>query len=72
MDRIEMARSLEAALHDAELLLLLVKHTEFLNFDPNEIAARTNARLVMDCVNGWNAESWKMAGFQVYRLGVNK
>ena len=69
---IEMASSLEAALQDAELLLLLVKHTEFLKYDPNGIASKTNARLVVDCVNGWERESWNAAGFEMVRLGVNQ
>ena len=69
---INMAFSLEAALQEAGLLLLLVRHTEFLKYDPNEIASKTNARLVVDCVNGWDPDSWSAAGFQVFRLGVNK
>jgi UDP-N-acetyl-D-mannosaminuronic acid dehydrogenase len=72
MNGISMASSLEAAMEDADLLLLLVKHTEFLNLDPNAIAARTKARRAVDCVNGWDAGAWQQAGFQVFRLGVNK
>jgi UDP-N-acetyl-D-mannosaminuronic acid dehydrogenase len=69
---IHMAVSLEAALEEADLLLLLVRHTEFLNFDPHKIASMTPARLTVDCVNGWDAGSWSQAGFQVFRLGANK
>ena len=69
---IQTAATLEATLKDAELLLLLVRHSEFLKFDPGEIASKTNARLVVDCVNGWDAKAWKNAGYQVFRLGVNK
>jgi UDP-N-acetyl-D-mannosaminuronic acid dehydrogenase len=72
MNGIHMAQSLEATLQDADLLLLLVRHTEFLSLDPNAISAMTPARLVVDCVNGWDAGAWKQAGFQVFRLGVNK
>jgi UDPglucose 6-dehydrogenase len=72
MNGIHMAPSLEAALQEAGLLLLLVRHTEFLNFDPNSIASKTPARLVVDCVNGWDAGLWSKAGFQVFRLGANK
>jgi UDP-N-acetyl-D-mannosaminuronic acid dehydrogenase len=72
IDGITMARSLEDALQEADLLLLLVKHTEFLNLDPATVTAATNARLVVDCVNGWDARSWTKAGFQVFRLGANK
>lgn len=69
---IQIASSLAATLEDAELLLLLVRHTEFLHFDPDEIASKTEARLIVDCVNSWNAAAWKNAGFKVFRLGVNK
>lgn len=69
---IDMAPSLEAALEDADAILLLVRHSEFLDYDPLAIASKTRARLVVDCVNGWNAEQWRQAGFRVSRLGVNK
>jgi len=72
MKGIHMAPNLEAALSDVDLIILLVRHTEFVNLDPNEIALKTNSRVVVDCVNGWNAETWNNAGFTVFRLGVNK
>ena len=72
MEGIDMAQSLDAAILEADLLILLVKHTEFINFDPKGIAAKTTARLVVDCVNGWDAGSWSRSGFQVFRLGANK
>jgi UDP-N-acetyl-D-mannosaminuronic acid dehydrogenase len=72
MNGINMAPSLAAAIEDADVILLLVKHTEFVDLDPNEIASKTSARVVVDCVNGWNANTWKQAGFKVFRLGVNK
>ena len=71
IDGINMASSFEVALQDADLLLLLVRHSEFLNLDPNAIASMTSARLVVDCVNGWEEQLWKNAGFRVFRLGVN-
>ncbi|HJS20426.1 MAG TPA: nucleotide sugar dehydrogenase [Anaerolineales bacterium] len=72
MEGLNMAPSLEAALKEADLLLLLVKHTDFIKHDPTEIASKTNARLIVDCVNGLDAELWKQAGFKVFKLGVNK
>ena len=72
MPGIDMAPSLEAALKDADAILLLVRHTEFINFDPEEIASKTNARILIDCVNGWNNDAWLNAGFAIHRLGVNK
>src|SRR5215208_6648744 len=72
LNGITMSASLESALLEADVLLLLVKHTEFVSFDPDEIAGKTKARLGLDCVNGWNADLWEKAGFTVHRLGVNK
>jgi UDP-N-acetyl-D-mannosaminuronic acid dehydrogenase len=68
---VTMAASLESAIKDADTILLLVKHTEFSNLNPDEIAAKTKARILIDCVNGWNVEAWQKAGFALYRLGVN-
>ena len=69
---IDMASSLEEALKDADAIVLLVKHTEFANFDPEEIAKKTKARIAIDTVNGWDSETWKKSGFQLFHLGDNK
>jgi UDP-N-acetyl-D-mannosaminuronic acid dehydrogenase len=67
---IDMAISLAAAIEDTDLILLLVRHTEFVNMKPDEVASKTSARVAVDCVNGWNTRHWKSSGFTVYRLGV--
>ncbi len=67
-----MAASLEETLQGADAILLLVRHTEFVNCTPEEMAARTRARLIIDCVSAWDAGIWKEAGFTIHRLGVNK
>ncbi len=72
MPGINMAGSLESAIKDADLILLLVRHTEFLNFDPLEIAQKTKTKIVLDTVNGWSVEKWAQAGLQVIRLGDGK
>ena len=72
LNGIQMSASLDDALREADLIMLLVKHTEFVNLEPAEIASKTNARLLVDCVNGWNPEAWRAAGFHVFRLGVNQ
>jgi UDP-N-acetyl-D-mannosaminuronic acid dehydrogenase len=69
---IDMANSLEDAVKDADAILLLVRHTEFGQFIPEEVAKKTTARIVIDTVNGWDRELWKSAGFQLFRLGDNK
>ncbi len=69
---VDMAEGLDAALEGADALLLLVRHTDFVNLRPGEVARKTKARLVIDTVNGWKAGEWEQAGFQMYRLGVRK
>ena len=68
---ISMGESLEAVIKDADLLLLLVRHTEFTQLNPSEVASKSSARLVLDCVNGWDRSHWEDAGFNVLRLGVH-
>jgi UDP-N-acetyl-D-mannosaminuronic acid dehydrogenase len=62
--------SLEATIHDADALVLLVPHTPLINLSPEDISSLTRARIVVDGVNGWEAESWTGAGFNFWRLGV--
>lgn len=69
---IEMAPSLEVAISDADAILLLVRHTEFENFNPGEIASKTTARIAIDTVNAWDGTEWEKAGFQLYRLGAGQ
>ncbi|RPI94128.1 MAG: nucleotide sugar dehydrogenase [Chloroflexi bacterium] len=72
MKGIDMVPSLEAAIKEADAILLLVRHTEFVRLEPNEVASKTSARLMIDCVNAWDPDQWNKAGFEVFRLGVNK
>ena len=69
---VDMASDLDSALKDADGILLLVKHAEFQNLRPSEIASKTNARISIDTVNAWDVNEWQKAGFKLYRLGVNK
>jgi UDP-N-acetyl-D-mannosaminuronic acid dehydrogenase len=72
MQGIRMAPSLEAAIHDADLIVLLVKHSAFASLAPANIADKTRARLVVDTVNAWKADEWGKSGFKMIRLGANK
>ena len=72
MDNITMAVNFDDAVREADAILLLVKHTEFVNIHPAELASKTMARLAIDTVNAWNVPDWERAGFKVHRLGVNK
>lgn len=69
---IDMSPNLEDAIRDADAILLLVKHTEFAEFNPDDIATKTQARIAVDTVNAWDAANWNNAGFKLIKLGVNK
>ena len=56
-----MSPTFDDAIKDADVLLLLVNHTEFRKFDPVEIAGKTKARILVDTVNGWSNDTWKKA-----------
>lgn len=62
----------EAAVAQADALLLLVGHRAFRALDPLQVASRTPARVAIDAVNGWDAAAWKRAGFAFHRLGDGK
>jgi UDP-N-acetyl-D-mannosaminuronic acid dehydrogenase len=64
--------TLEAALKEAEAVLLLVNHTELRALTPEKLASLTPARILIDTVNGWAGKNWEGAGFVIHRLGVRK
>jgi len=64
--------TLEAALKEADAVLLLVNHTELRAMTPEKMAAMTPARILLDTVNGWAGKDWEGAGFVIHRLGVRK
>lgn len=64
--------TLEAALEDAELILLLVSHGEFKMLTPMQVQSLTPARILVDTVNSWQGKDWVAAGFVYHRLGVRK
>jgi UDP-N-acetyl-D-mannosaminuronic acid dehydrogenase len=63
--------TLESALEGADAVILLVRHTEFVQLNPAHMLELTPARIVIDTVGGWG-EAWDQAGFKVVRLGVGK
>ena len=72
IDNIRMAANLEDAIRDADLILLLVAHTQFKELDPFLTASKTGARILLDTVGGWNTEEWNSAGFECHRLGSSE
>ncbi len=69
---VECCTSLEDAIADAEVIVLLVGHRQMKAIDPQELQGLTPARLVIDTVNGWDATRWTNAGFTLARLGVGR
>jgi UDP-N-acetyl-D-mannosaminuronic acid dehydrogenase len=67
---VRIARSLEEAVVDADLVVLLVAHREFKDLDPIRLREFTPTRLIVDTVGCWKIQSWSEAGFKVIRLGV--
>lgn len=72
IEGVTLAPSLEEALEGSDALVLLVPHAPFKNLTPEDVAPLTTARLVIDVVNGWDAELWRKAGFNFHRLGVGQ
>lgn len=68
--RVQITRSIAEAVVDAEILLLLVKHKEFVELEPDKLVGQTPARIVVDAVHCWSTHSWIAAGFKIYTLGV--
>jgi UDP-N-acetyl-D-mannosaminuronic acid dehydrogenase len=66
----ETAPDLKTALSNAEALILLVDHQEFVDLDPGEIAELMPGRIAFDTRGVWDLESWQLAGFDLSRLGV--
>jgi UDP-N-acetyl-D-mannosaminuronic acid dehydrogenase len=60
------------AVQGADLLLLLVNHSQFKHLDPVELTRLTAARIVLDTVNGWDDAAWEGAGFKVHKLGSGR
>jgi len=68
----KLATNLDETIRDAELIILLVNHTQLKQIDPLQIVEKTKARIIFDTVGGWNPEIWKNAGFVIHRLGVSE
>ncbi len=71
-DGISMAASLEAAVKNADGILLLVNHSQFRTINVSALKNMTPARMVFDTVNGWDRAAFQDAGFKYYRLGDGK
>jgi UDP-N-acetyl-D-mannosaminuronic acid dehydrogenase len=69
---IETTADLKVALKRADLILILVSHSQFRALDPQTVRRMTDSRLVFDAVNAWSSDRWESLGFMVYHLGDGK
>ncbi|MCE7860382.1 MAG: hypothetical protein DYG86_11425 [Chloroflexi bacterium CFX2] len=69
---ISITPNLNAAIRDADALVLLVSHSEFLKLSPDSVAKITRARIAIDTVNGWDSSQWQSAGIRIVKLGSGK
>ena len=60
-----------STIEDADVILILVKHRQFVNLIPEELINLTPARMIIDTVKVCDIDSWDYAGFTVYTLGDN-
>jgi UDP-N-acetyl-D-mannosaminuronic acid dehydrogenase len=69
---VSMAATLEEAVKHAEILVLLVNHSDFRQIDPEFLATITPTKKILDTVGAWNQADWQSSGFEVHRLGVSE
>jgi UDP-N-acetyl-D-mannosaminuronic acid dehydrogenase len=72
IEGVSSACDLEEAVTEADMILLLVGHTQLKEIDPKLLYKITHARILLDTVNGWDKESFQNAGFLIYKLGDGK
>jgi len=67
---VQCVGSLAEAIANAEMILVLVGHTQFKQVRAQAVSQLTSARLVVDTVNTWQPADWGEFGFRFIRLGV--
>lgn len=64
------AVSVEEACERADAVLVLTEWRQFVEMDPDDLADRVRARVVVDGRNCLDVTRWQRAGWPVYRLGA--
>lgn len=64
------AVSVEEACERADAVLVLTEWRQFVDMDPDDLADRVRARVIVDGRNCLDAGRWQRAGWRVYRLGA--
>lgn len=68
----EPAASLQAALNEAEAVVLAVDHQRFKEIDPAQAQDWMAGRVAVDLRGAWPAEPWRQAGFDLTVLGLGR
>lgn len=69
---IRIFKELKDALSGVDAIILLVNHKELRMLSPGEMIHMTTCRVLIDTVNGWGSTEFSDAGFNFFKLGVNK
>lgn len=69
---VSMATTLDEAVNQAEIIVLLVNHNIFRSLDPLELCSITPTRIILDTVGAWEPGTWRAAGFVTHHLGVSE
>jgi UDPglucose 6-dehydrogenase len=64
------AVSVEEACERADAVLVLTEWRQFVDLDPDDLADRVRARVIVDGRNCLDVARWQRAGWRVYRLGA--
>ena len=64
------AVSVEEACERADAVLVLTEWRQFIDLDPNDLADRVRARVIVDGRNCLDLARWRQAGWRVFRLGA--
>jgi UDPglucose 6-dehydrogenase len=64
------AVSVEEACERADAVLVLTEWRQFVDMDPNDLADRVRARVIVDGRNCLDVARWQRAGWRVFRLGA--
>ncbi|HMN13708.1 MAG TPA: nucleotide sugar dehydrogenase [Bellilinea sp.] len=71
-DEVKSEKTLQNTLTNADAVVLLVRHKQFAELIPTEVAQQMPGRIAIDLVGGWNRADWEQAGFTFYSLGDGK
>jgi UDP-N-acetyl-D-mannosaminuronic acid dehydrogenase len=66
-----LARDLDEAVRDADILVLITDHQAFRQINPGDVAQLVRGKVLIDTRNFLDCDAWSAAGFNVRTLGVS-